>query len=90
MSNNKTKILIKTFLQIKKEFSRFAVYPGIKRDKTMAQKLIHIPKLGTQLSKPTNQNSIKVTNGVNTMNKKFYKTLGTSVTISLMSPLSMD
>ena len=44
----KTKIMIKTFLQIKKEFSRFAVYPGIKRDKTIADKLIHIPNVDTQ------------------------------------------
>ena len=70
MSNNKLKILIKTFLQLKKEFSRFAVYPGIKRDKTMAQKLIHIPKLGTQLSKPTNQNSMKIPKVVKPNNRR--------------------
>ena len=70
MSNNKNNILIKTFLQIKKEFSRFAVYPGFKKEKTIADKLIHIPKLDTQLSKPTNQNSMKIPKVVKPNNRR--------------------
>ena len=44
-------------------------------------------RLDTQLNEPTNQNLIKVPKIVKPMNKKvFYKTLGTGVINSPMSP----
>ena len=55
-----------------------------------ADKNYWLKRLDTQLFEPTNQNSIKVSKGFNPTNKEAsYKTMGTSVINSPMSPPSL-
>ena len=49
-----------------------------------------LKRLNTQLNEPDNQNSIKVPKVANPTKESFYKSLGTSVINSSISPQSLD